>query len=342
MTSALLATLALQASLLAPPLYLAPAPPELRAVQYMVFPHVGVEGLPPGVELTRDEALAAAQQLLGAIGEQGASFPDLAKRVMGGRSIELGSYAEGMLPPAMDTWLFAADELAVSDPLDTPYGVTLLRRVPTWAGARTILLTGADAEARANVVMRRLQAGEPFADVARETTDDLEARERGGATLIFQRGASDKLLKAACFDMEVGVWRGPITSPLGLHFVQHVDPKSLEGLAPYERTCVRLRALVVSHVDVEGAPVARTREEAFALAESLAKRLVAGESLAALAREHDDDPGGRARGGDLGWVYRSDPRRPEWTDLVLSRPVGWVTPTPFVTPRGYVLVAREE
>jgi parvulin-like peptidyl-prolyl isomerase len=341
-TCTLLTALAFQASLLTPPLYLDAAPPELRAVQYMVFPHVGVEGLPPGIELTREEALAAAQQLLAAVREQGASFPDLAKRVMRGRSIELGSYAQGMLPPAMDTWLFAADELAVSDPLDTPYGVTLLRRVPTWAGARTILLTGAEAEARANVIMRRLQAGEPFADVARETTDDLEARERGGATMIFQRGASDKLLKAACFDMEVGVWRGPITSPLGLHFLQHVEPKSLEGLAPYERTCVRLRALVISHEGIEGAPVARSREDASALAESLAKRVAAGESLAALAREHDEDPDGRARAGDLGWVHRGDPRRPEWTDLVISRPIGWVTPTPLVTPRGFVLVAREE
>jgi parvulin-like peptidyl-prolyl isomerase len=105
---------------------------------------------------------------------------------------------------------------------------------------------------------------------------------------------------------------------------------------------VRLRALVICHAGVEGAPVARTREEAFVMAESLAKRVAAGESLEALAREHDEDPGGRDRAGDLGWVYRGDPRRPEWTELVIARPVGWVTPAPITTPRGYALVAREE
>ncbi len=339
----LLPTLALQAtSLLSPPLYLAPEPPELRAVQCMVFPHTGVEGLPPGFDMSHEAALGAAQQVLSAILDEGASFPDLARRVMRGRSIELGSYAAGMLPAAMDTFLFGAAELAISEPLDTPLGVVLLRRVPAWAGARTILLTGEDAPKRADEVTRLLQAGEPFADVARRFSDDVEARERGGATMIFQRGASDKLLKAACFDMEVGVWQGPVESPLGLHFVQHVAPESLAGLAPYERTCVRLRALVVSYAGIEGAPVLRTREEAFALAESLAARRAAGEPLAALAREHDEDPGGRERAGDLGWVHRTDPRRPTWTEQALTRPVGWVSPQPLLTPRGYVLVAREE
>ena len=198
----LLAALALQAvSLLPTPLYLGPEPPELRAVQYMAFPHIGVEGLPPGVELSRDEALAAAEQLLAAIREKGASFQDLGRRIMRGRTIELGSYAAGMLPPAMDAWLFSAELDAISGPLDTPFGVTLLRRVPAWAGARTILLTGEDAPKLALEVTRKLQAGEPFEAVARAHTMDLEARERGGATAIFQRGASDKLLKAACFDM---------------------------------------------------------------------------------------------------------------------------------------------
>lgn len=342
MSLTLLATLSLQASaLLAPPLYLDAEPPELRALQYMVFPHVGLDDLPPGIEMTHAEAHGGAQQIEAAIKESGASFPDLASRLMRGRSIELGSFAKGMLAPSMDAWLFAAEVGDVSGPLDTPQGVVLLHRVPAWAGARTILLTGEDASARAVEVTRRLQAGEPFADVARRFSDDSEARERGGATMIFQRGASDKLVKAACFDMEPSVWRGPIESPLGLHFVQHVEPESLAGLAPWERTCVRLRALVISHVGVEGAPVARPREEAFALAEALAARLAAGETLAALAREADEDPGGRERAGDLGWVYRSDPRRPEWTELVLARPVGWASPAPLVTPRGYVLVARE-
>jgi len=339
----LLALLALQATpLLVHPLYLDAEPPELRAVQYMAFPHVGIEGLPPGVELTREEALGAAEQLLAAIREKGASFQDLARRIMRGRSIELGSFAAGMLPPALDEWLCAAEIDAVSGPLDSPFGVTLLRRVPAWAGARTILLTGADAPVVALEVTRRLQAGEPFADVARKYTLDLEARERGGATAIFQRGASDKLLKAACFDMEEGVWRGPIESPLGLHFLQRVAPESIADVTPYERTCIRLRALVIAHDGVPGAPELRTREAAFALASALAVRLQSGEDLAALAAEHDEDTGGRVRRGDLGWVFRSDPRRPDWTETLLARPVGWCTPAPLATPSGYVLARREQ
>ncbi len=335
----LLAALALQAvSLLPTPLYLDPEPPELRAVQYMAFPHVGIEGLPPGVELSRDEALAAAEQLLAAIREKGASFQDLGRRIMRGRGIELGSYAAGMLPPAMDAWLFSAELDAISGPLDTPFGVTLLRRVPAWAGARMILLTGEDAPKLALEVTRKLQAGEPFEAVARAYTMDLEARERGGATAIFQRGASDKLLKAACFDMEEGVWRGPMESPLGLHFLQRVAPESIAEVTQYERTCVRVRALFIAH----GGDVGRTREAAFELATALAVRIRDGEDLATLAATFDDNPGGRERRGDLGWVFRTDPRRPDWTEQLISRPVGWTTDAPLATDAGYVIARRED
>ena len=38
------------------------------------------------------------------------------------------------------------------------------------------------------------------------------------------------------------------------------------------------------------------------------ERLRAGEDMAELAAEFDDDRGGRARAGDLGWLFRHNPR----------------------------------
>lgn len=334
-----------RSELLAGRLYLGVEPPELRAAQWSVWP-ASPAGEDPEEAARRSDAIAAAEAALAAV-ESGEDFGAVARRTMGGRAHELGSYATGMLPSALDRWLFAADEGAVSPPLDLERAgvgpcVVLLRRVPAHVGARTILLRGEDRAARSVAVVTRLRAGESFAALARELSDDEATREAGGALAVFQRGQDDKLLKAACFDLDIDSWAGPIESPLGSHFVQRVDPASLPPSVLRERTCVRLRALSIAYVGIERAPVGRTREEAFTLAAALATRLEAGESLAALAREHNDDLDGVARAGDLGWVFRVDPRRPAWLATVVTRPVGWTSPHPIHTPRGYVLVCREE
>jgi len=46
----------------------------------------------------------------------------------------------------------------------------------------------------------------------------------------------------------------------------------------------------------------RSPEQALSIARALRQRIVAGESLADLARAQSDDPASRPRGGDLGWV----------------------------------------
>lgn len=58
--------------------------------------------------------------------------------------------------------------------------------------------------------------------------------------------------------------------------------------------------LVAVQPGAEEADVSKARDEALVLL----SRLRAGEDFAALAREHSDDPGSAANGGDLGWVER--------------------------------------
>jgi peptidyl-prolyl cis-trans isomerase D len=86
---------------------------------------------------------------------------------------------------------------------------------------------------------------------------------------------------------------------------------------------------------------APTQIEAQRTAERIAKRLAAGEDMAALAREHDGDPGGKERAGDLGWVHRYAPEQlSALKDAFLLR-VG-ETAGPLPTPYGYLILRREK
>ena len=62
--------------------------------------------------------------------------------------------------------------------------------------------------------------------------------------------------------------------------------------------------------------------------------------MAALARAHNDDIGGKQRAGDLGWLHRNNPRSsPVLKQLYTVNPGELMGPV--VTNAGYVVVRRE-
>jgi parvulin-like peptidyl-prolyl isomerase len=84
----------------------------------------------------------------------------------------------------------------------------------------------------------------------------------------------------------------------------------------------------------------RDIERCGAFAEELAERIRGGEDMAALARSADDDPGGRERGGDLGWILRRSSKTwPVIERVFLAQPGELVGP--FKLSRGYLLLRRE-
>ncbi len=62
----------------------------------------------------------------------------------------------------------------------------------------------------------------------------------------------------------------------------------------------------VSHILVkaEAGSTPEVREQAKAKADDLHQRVLKGEDFATLARDHSDDPGSKANGGDLSWMSR--------------------------------------
>ncbi|HVZ85441.1 MAG TPA: peptidylprolyl isomerase [Polyangia bacterium] len=90
---------------------------------------------------------------------------------------------------------------------------------------------GADAtvvkekQAQAQKILERAQAGEDFAKLARETSDDAATRADGGDLGYFGKDMLPKAIEELVFSMKVGEVRGPIRVDRGFHVIKLVDRK---------------------------------------------------------------------------------------------------------------------
>jgi parvulin-like peptidyl-prolyl isomerase len=342
----LLAALLLQGSLLVKPLYLQEAAPEGRAVRGLLVVHEGTPGAPAALRRTREAARAIAESWHARL-ESGESFESLARTESEHASSRfagvIGTVWPGMLGEPLDGFLFSAEVGEHSGVLESAAGFHVLQRLERDVAWRHIRIEGVDETARqsARELLARLRAGEDFAELARAHSADPLSAGRGGVVGILQRGPRDALLKAAAFDAPFGEVLGPLDTPNGLYLLERLDPAAVDP-ALREVTQLRARAILVSFTKAQGArsDLARTSQEAEALAHVLADRIRGGADMAQLAKEHDDDPGGRERAGDLGWILRWSSDTPAFLERLWTLPVGQLE-GPIASNAGWVILRRE-
>lgn len=328
-------------SLVVRPMYLGEKPPQVRSAR-----HIFLQGAEPrGVSDDRagswEEVIASARSLVERA-RAGSDFTKLASEHSqdpdATTGAVLGTFAPGMLSPPFDAFLFSAELGDVSDPLVDDRGLHILQRIESHAAVRQILLRGSEeVRARCADIAGRLREGADFADLARTRSDDPESAARGGQFAIYERGPADALLKSAAFSLRVGEVSEPIESPFGWHFLQRIP---LEEADPRlaEPSFVRLRGILL-RVD-ESSSGGRDRARTLDLVDRLQQRVQAGEDMRKLAREFDEDLGGKEREGDLGWVFRSQPGLPKELKRACLLRVGDIA-EPQQTAAGYLLVRRE-
>lgn len=90
-----------------------------------------------------------------------------------------------------------------------------------------------DAAARAKVedARRRIEGGEPFADVAAEVSEDASNKDRGGDLGFFGRGRMVKEFEDAAFGAAPGALVGPVRTDFGYHLLE-VQEKRPAGKTP--------------------------------------------------------------------------------------------------------------
>ena len=88
--------------------------------------------------------------------------------------------------------------------------------------------------AKAEEILRRARAGEDFAKLANELTEDPSGKGRGGDLGWFGRGAMVKPFEDAAFALKPGELSGVVESQFGLHVIKLEERRGGQGGAPEE------------------------------------------------------------------------------------------------------------
>jgi len=91
----------------------------------------------------------------------------------------------------------------------------------------------AEARAQVEALADRLAAGEDFAELAREHSDDPGSARRGGDLGFFERGVMDPRFEEAAFSLEPGEVSEPARTRFGFHLIR-VDEVRAGHTKPFE------------------------------------------------------------------------------------------------------------
>jgi len=167
-------------------------------------------------------------------------------------------------------------------------------RAPEQRRARHILVTldpGADAAAEAAAkakiaaVRARLMAGEAFADLAKEVSQDLGSARAGGDLGLFGKGVMDPAFEQASFVLGLNQVSDPVRTPFGYHLIEVTEIQP-ERVKPFEEVRDQLLA-EASRSGAEGAFYERSERLANLVYESPDSLVPAAEALGLQVQTRD-------------------------------------------------------
>jgi len=181
--------------------------------------------------------------------------------------------------------------------------------------------------ARAQQALDRVRAGEAFATVAREMSDDAN-RERGGEIGLRPASRLPDLFVDAVRPLAAGeVLSALVTSGAGFHVLKLLDKR--EGAA------LRVAQTRARHILLRTSPQLST-EAASRRLDELRRQIQAGSRAFDDAARQVSDDGSAANGGDLGWAGPGQ-FVPEFEDAMNRLPVGGIS-APVVSRFGVHLI----
>lgn len=147
----------------------------------------------------------------------------------------------------------------------------ILLRVEPDASEETI----AEIRTKAEALRERLAAGEDFAALAKEHSEDPGTKEAGGDLGFFTRGQMTPAFEEAAFALEPGTLSEPVRSEFGYHLIRVEERRPAE-----DRSFEQVKEAIAREIATREA----ARERARTLAERVAEAVRAGQTLEEAAR----------------------------------------------------------
>jgi peptidyl-prolyl cis-trans isomerase SurA len=144
----------------------------------------------------------------------------------------------------------------------------------------------------ANLIVNRLEKGEPFSQLANEYSSGSNALQ-GGNLGWRKKAGVPSLFSSTVVGMTPGEYAGPIRSASGFHLVSLTDRRDAQQVLTEQ---IRSRHILIRSNDLISEEEARTRLT------GLRDQILSGDDFAKLASLYSVDYSSGAEGGDIGWM----------------------------------------
>jgi peptidyl-prolyl cis-trans isomerase C len=114
-----------------------------------------------------------------------------------------------------------------------------------------------------NGLLERARAGEDFAALAREYSEDRATRDNGGDVGLFRRGEMVPAFEAVAFALQPGEISDPVSTPFGLHILRGEEHRAAQVL-PLDEVREMLRQHIRSEQAEQAVEVEKARLRAAA------------------------------------------------------------------------------
>ena len=187
----------------------------------------------------------------------------------------------------------------------------------------------AAARGKLNEVLARLKKGEDFLKVAEQLSDEPSAKTNSGDIGYITAFTLPYPFENIIYSTAPGTYSKPFTSKIGYHIFKNLGDRKAVGKVKVQQI------LLAFPPDANDA----AKKRAAQLADSLYRRIMAGDDFSKLATKFSNDYISAATGGNIPDISVGQ-YDPAFEKLIWSLPKDGAVSKPFMTSHGYHIVKR--
>lgn len=163
----------------------------------------------------------------------------------------------------------------------------------------------AAGRAKALAARRRIVAGEKFAKVAAEVSDDPGSKDAGGDVGFFTHGRMEKAFEDVAFSAPLHQLSQPVRSPYGWHLIEVLERDTVKTESGRDSIGADGKPELEAHarhIVIRVTPTPEDVAKAKALADRVRDEAARGTNFATLVRRYSSYDGPASPEGDVGFV----------------------------------------